>query len=318
MADKEKKVGAKKWLKVLGALVFVAVVVVAVILLIPANTYSMIEALQANEKTFLLKDASYQIKYDDFANKIKTNDVLDYYSDEVDDVLIISQTMSEILTYYNEYMVFAEDNDTLSKNYKIINKNIKSADKIQKNIEIILDDALKLDDESTSYLQNSWIDFRIEFKNYLECYYNIFVSLNNCYQGCFEESITNNKASKYILNTINDYVYCIVNDFKVIISIDEKGDVSIGNYLYNSKGKVNHFENFVDKYIVDNTQIIEYQYDTLIINKFEKIEKFFTIYNETNFTEIINSISPVTNEITKTYPEITDTEGLYTTVKIFL
>ena len=97
-----KASGAKKWLIIFGILVLIAIVVVAVVLLIPANTYSMIEALQENESHFLLKDTKEKNDFNEFTLKIKGSTTLNYYTQEIEDVEIVE-------TYYDSDKVWVYD-----------------------------------------------------------------------------------------------------------------------------------------------------------------------------------------------------------------
>lgn len=318
-ANKSNNTGSRKWLVFTGALVFIAIIVVIVVLLIPANTSSMIETVQEASKTSFLTEAREKDKYNDFINRIKNNSNTNYYAKETEDLIVLSETLADVLVYYNGYIVFAKDNHTLSQNYKNIKDNLNKAMEMQENMNIQLDEVAKLTDSSATYLQNSWIDFRGTYYKWLESYKIAINSLNDCYQNCFDQSITNNLASTLILNTISDYVNVITNDFKLVVSADTKGDLTGKNYNYSSTGKIDFFNNFVDVNINDilnKNEIKNFNFDKNIQVKYQKINKFFELYNETNFYQVINSINA--NSIHKVYEGVEDSEGIYDAVKSFI
>lgn len=311
-----KASGAKKWLVIFGILVLIAVIVVGIVLFIPANTYSMIEALQENEAHFLMKDTEEQNDFNEFTIKLKSSEALSYYTEEINNVLVITDSLSDVLSFYNNYMVFAKSNKTLSSNTKSINKYISEANKIQKNIDNLLVETKKLDTEATSYLKNAWIDFRKEFVKYMDNYYKMFTSLYKCYQGCFDLSYSNNAASKRILNAVNDYVYCIMMDYKSVSANDKKDSLYQGNYSYTSSPKITWFKAFVDKCVVDNTEITTYLYTPSLQSDYAKYDTFFTTYKENDFRRMIKAIN--STDLTNPYGNVEDDANLFEAAKDFL
>ena len=317
MADSKdySATSGKKILFIIAVLVFIGVVITAIVLLIPTNKYSMVNALQENQQTFFLKDENEQSKFNSFTDKIKSNANINYYSDEINDIPVIASTMAQVLDYYNDYMVFAENNKVMTDNNKIINNKIELSVKIKNNINDILDKTTKLEVNSDSFLQNAWIDFRKEFNDYIKCYYDMFESLKNCYEGCFDVTLSNNKASHHVLQAANDYITCLNSDFNVLINVDRKGSIEQGNYMYKSHGKVEFFTAFVSNCIENNGEIIHYLISDALQQKYQKLDKFLQTYNETDYKTLINSIYP--SSITKTY-DVVDTEGLYVQAVAFL
>lgn len=317
--------GVKKWLIGFGVLVLIAVVIIGIVIFIPANTYSMIGALQENEEHFFLQDTNKN-KYEEFTSKIKdTSTISDgdensgdisYYSDEIDDVKMISEGLHNILSFYNNYIVFAKNNKTLSSNTKSINNFISEANSIQENMNNIIDQTKILEVKSSSYLKNSWIDFRKEFNKYVENYYKMFLSLSECYKECFDVSFSQNSASQRILDAANDYVYCIMNDYKIVVNNDKKDNIIQGSYSYVSHTKVVLFKNFVDKCIVDNTEITKYIYDEPTQEKYNNLDKFFRVYKETDFKKLISSAK--NDQILNTYTDVSDNNNLFEVAKNFL
>ena len=307
--------GAKKWLIIVGVIVLVAILIVAIVLMIPANTYSMIGSLKESEQTYFLKDDDERASYSKFVSKINSNNQTSYYYQEVKDIQSLSNSMSIVLGYYNDFIVFAKNNSVMSKNYKKIKNNITKAEKYQKNMDKIINNASNYESSSYTLIQNAMIDFRKEFESYMECYQNAIISLNNVYQGCFDVSYSNNTASKNILNAVNDYIYSIVNDYKVLVSSDRKGS-STSSYSYKSRYKISYFGNFVDDFLTNTNDIRNYMFNSSLQTKYEKIERFFTLYGEKDFKQLIATIN--NSGVQKTYTGIVDEDSVYSTVKNFL
>lgn len=316
MAKDYKASGAKKWLILFSFFMLVAVVVVGVILFIPANTYSMIESLQENEENFLFEDEKDKIHFENFTTKITSNATLSYYSNEIQNVEILVQSMSEVLGFYNDYLVFAKNNKTLSNSTKSINKYIANAKDLKKTIASLLEETEKLEVNSDTYLKNSWIDFRKNFTNYLENYYRLYISLSKCYENCFDESFNKNTASSTILGATNDYISVIISDYKILNTNDKKGSTTQGSYSYNSGNKINCFKLFVQNYLVNKSEILQYLYTASIQTKYEKIGKFFTVYNEMDFKNVIKNIND--SGISNPYTDVSDEENVFAIVKNFL
>ncbi len=317
--EKVYTTGNKKWLVILGVLVFLVIAVVIILMVIPANTSGMIETLQTTADTSFLKNQDERDKYEDFQNKIKNNSIVKYYSEEMSDIIIISDTLSDVMVYYNDFIAFADQNNVMKDNYKGIDESLKNAQENQKNLNNILTEIARLTETAASYLQNAMIDLRTEYYNWLNNYQQALERLSKCYEGCFKESVTSNLASTTILNTINDYVDVIKDEFKVIVSSDVKSNLSSSNYNYKSHNTVLYFESFVDNYISNKSEIRNYTFDKTIQEKYEKISKFFELYEENNFYEVLASISSSSDGvISKVYSGVNDKEGLYNTVKDFL
>ena len=308
----------KKWLAIFGVLVLVAIIVVVVILVIPANTYNMVETVKTASETSFLTNSAEKNNMNDFKAKVSSNEKMKKYQQEINDMMILASSVSNIMIFYDDYIPVAEDNKVMSDNYKRVKNNLEESFDNQKNMNVILDNIAKLTDNSESYLKNNLIDFRNEYYLWVENNYEAMIGLANCYQGCFSESITTNKASGIILNTVNDFMCAIKNDFAVLVKLEVKGHYS--EYSYKSSGKISTFSNFVDVYLGNNqTDIIKYNFDQSIKTKYDKISEFFTVYNEPNLYAVVNSISSAAgNPITKTYENVSDTKGLYGTVKSFI
>lgn len=313
--------GAKKWLIMVGAFVLFVIIVVAIFLLIPANTKSMTDSLASSTKNFFIVNDESEEKYDEFATKITTGTSgISFYSTELNDCKTLNESIYRIENFYNNYMLFAKKNNTLSSNYKTIQNNISKAQKYKKNMEKTISETLSLSEPGQTVLHEKMIVFRENFYNYANSYLKAFTALNKCYQKCFDESFSKNKASDYILTAANDYLYCIVEDYQKTIESDKSGYVNSATYVYTDTEhqRIYKLKQVTQSYLTSpsTTDIGNYTLTPSVQEKYSKIEKFFGVYKEKDFKAIIASIDSAGN-ITKTY-DVEDSENLYSTVKTFL
>ncbi len=309
-----KASGAKKWLIIVGILVLIAIIVVVIVLCIPANTHSAIERLKQFSQSSFLESETEQVKYSKVEQKIAAS-TIDYYGTELDDIRVLSDGINDVLDYYDEFLVLATDNKVLSKNYKTIKNNLEDAMDYQRSLNDYMNEISNLSDNSDSHLRNLWIDFRVTFTDYLSCMADVVDALNNCYQGCFDVNLANNLASTIILNTIDDYMSVIVTDFKEIVDTDKKNTTS-RDYSYLSHGKITLMHSFVEGYIVDDSDIVEYNFSESLKSSYQKLNSFFELYNQDNLVDVIDSIETGGN-ITLTFQQ-EDSDGVYAAIKEFI
>lgn len=315
--NKDYKVGgAKKWLILIGALVLIAIIVTVIVIFIPANTSDAIDRLRQSSQTSFLENVREKENYDKLESKIETS-VVRYYTTELQDIRILSESVNQMLDFYYEYIPMAKDNATLSKNYKKIKDNLENAVNHQQDMNEYISEAILLEDDADLHIQNLWIDFRVSYSQYLTCMTNAIDALNNCYQGCFSLTLTNNDASSLILNTVDDYLSVISQEFDYLTQTDTKGHTTIQNYKYQSHGKIVFFSSFVNNYIVDENEIMNYYFDNTLQSKYNLLNEFFVTYNQKNLTEVIKSIDSNTLEITLTFDNL-DSKGIYDAVKAFI
>lgn len=306
--------GAKKWLIIVGILVLIAIIVVVIVLCIPANTYSAVERLKQFSQSSFLESETEQTKYNSVEEKISAS-TIDYYSQELADIEVLGDSINNVLDYYDEFLVLATDNNILSRNYKTIRNNLEDAMDYQQSLGGVMDEIIELSNNSDSHLRNLWIDFRVTFTDYLSSMTSVIDALNNCYQGCFEVNLANNLASTIILNTIDDYLSVITADFNRVVNVDEK-NTTIRDYNYASHGKITLLNSFVNKYIVDDSDIVEYNFSGSLKSSYQKINSFFTLYNQENFVSVIESMDTNGN-ITLTFQQ-EDSDGVYDAAKEFM
>ena len=309
-----KSSGTKKLVTIIGVLAFIAIIVVIIVLSIPANTYGAVERLNEASQSSFLENESEKTRYEKSETKI-AGSTKNYYNQEVQDIKVLSGSINKILDYYNEYLILADDNKVFSKNYKIIKNNLEDANTYQDEMNNYLIELNNLNDNSDSHLQYLWIDFRQTFSTYLSSITSAIDALNNCYQGCFNNTFTNNLSSTNILNTIDDFLIVISNEFNTLVETDLK-NYTQKDYNYQSHGKIILLDNFVNNYIVNDGEITRYYFDESLQTKYNKINSFYQTYNLTNFTTVIESIED-DGKISLTFQQ-QDTDGIYSTVKEFL
>ena len=310
--------GAKKWLITVGGFVLFVIIVVGIFLMIPANTKGMTETLASSTENFFIVKDENEEKYDNFATKITSTSELSFYSNELNLTKILNQNIYDVEYFYNNYMIFAKKNNTLSSNYKTIQSNISKAQKYKNKFIKTINETLSLEEVGLTVLHEKIIVFRENFYNYINCYQKAFVALSKCYDKCFEDSFIKNKASKYFLMTTNDFLSCIVENYKETIESDQSGLINQATYRYNAKIRIQKLDNFLSIYNPEGSiEIQNYAYNPGIQNRYEKIERFFTVYKEKDFKKIISSIN-YDGTITNPYSGVEDTEYLYSAAVNYL
>lgn len=314
--NKDYKVGSpKKWLVAIGILVLIAIIVVIIVLCVPGNTYSAVERLRKASQTSFLRSQTEQANYARFRQKIGATVTLGYYAIELEDIQTTVEVTNKVIDFYDDYLVLATDNKTLSRNYKTIRNNFEDAQEAQEDMNGFIADGLNLQDNSETYLKNIYIDFRGAYVDYISSMTKAIDALSNCYQGCFIDNLSNNLASTLILNSVDNYLTVITGDYAELVDKDVKGG-NFDSYEYETTGKITAYSEFVDSYILNRQEIVEYNFNTSLQDKYQTINSFFEVFAQTDFVSVIDSIDDELN-ITKTF-EVEDSSGIYDTVKTFL
>ncbi len=319
-ANKDYKAGgAKKWLIIVAILVLIAIIVTVIVILIPANTSDAVDRLRQSSQTSFLENQREQENYDELETKVETS-MVRYYSQELQDIRTLSGSVNQMLDFYYEYLPFAEDNNVFSDNYHAIKDNLENAVNYQQDMNEYISEAINLEDDADLNIQNLWIDFRLSFSNYLGCMSGAIEALNNCYQGCFNSTLSNNIASSTILNTVDDFLSVITDEFEQLTQTDVKGHTTVGgqSYSYESHGKVLYLSAFVENYIINDSDIMQYNFNSDLQSKYRLINRYFETHNQSNFVSVIDSISndaPYNITLTFSNP---DSEGIYDAVKAFI
>ena len=314
--NKDYKVGSpKKWLVAIGILVLIAIIVVIIVLCVPGNTYSAVERLRQASQTSFLRSQTEQANYTRFRQKIGATVTLGYYALELEDIQTTVEATNKVIDFYDDYLVLATDNKTLSRNYKTIRNNFEDAQEAQEDMNGFIADGLNLQDNSETYLKNIYIDFRGAYVDYMTSMTKAIDALSNCYQGCFIDNLSNNLASTLILNSVDNYLTVITGDYAELVDKDVKGG-NFDSYEYETTGKITAYSEFVDSYILNRQEIVEYNFTASLQDKYQTINSFFEVFSQTDFVSVIDSIDDELN-ITKTF-EVEDSSGIYDTVKTFL
>lgn len=314
--SKDYKVGSpKKWLVAIGILVLIAIIVVIIVLCVPGNTYSAVERLRQASQTSFLRSQTEQANYTRFRQKIGATVTLGYYALELEDIQTTVEATNKVIDFYDDYFVLATDNKTLSRNYKTIRNNFEDAQEAQEDMNGFIADGLNLQDNSETYLKNIYIDFRESYVDYISSMTKAIDALSNCYQGCFIDNLSNNLASTLILNSVDNYLTVITGDYAELVDKDVKGG-NFDSYEYETTGKITAYSEFVDSYILNRQEIVEYNFTASLQDKYQTINSFFEVFSQTDFVSVIDSIDDELN-ITKTF-EVEDGSGIYDTVKTFL
>ena len=291
MAEKKDyTTGSRKWLIILSVLVLVAIIAVVIVLLVPGNTYSMVEVLHSHSTTSFLNvdNTSERENYDKL--KAEFDIAVTGYKQEVEDIETLSQTINNVLDFYDEYTIFAKNNGTLTQNYKSIKSNLNKASRLQDDMNEEIVTLISLSDNSDTYQRNAWIDLRVIYVDWLESMQNAITRLNTCYQNCFDPSLTNNTASTLVLNAVDDYISVITDDFNDLIENDQKSS-SIESYNYTMNGRIKLFEAFVNARLT-STNFVNYIFYQRIKNFYDDVNQFYTVYSQEDFKYLLDSIAP--------------------------
>lgn len=291
MAEKKDyTTGSRKWLIVLSVLVLVAIIAVVIVLLVPGNTYSMVEVLHSHSTTSFLNvdNTSERENYDKL--KAEFDIAVTGYKQEVEDIETLSQTINNVLDFYDEYTIFAKNNGTLTQNYKSIKSNLNKASRLQDDMNEEIVTLISLSDNSDTYQRNAWIDLRVIYVDWLESMQNAITRLNTCYQNCFDPSLTNNTASTLVLNAVDDYISVITDDFNDLIENDQKSS-RIESYNYTMNGRIKLFEAFVNARLT-STNFVNYIFHQRIKNFYDDVNQFYTVYSQEDFKYLLDSIAP--------------------------
>lgn len=323
MADKNQNSGSgKKILGFLGVMVLLAIVAVLVVISIPPKTTSALDLLNtASTKSFMMSSKE-ELGLEEFKTKIESNATINNYfkelPKEMEDVYTISISLADVLDFYGDYVVFMKKGNAFKDNYKEIKVSLTSAMMKQRKLNEILDKADALGQESYSYLQDAWVDFREVFADWLEEYSDAIDALRKSFKGSMGKASVNNLASIMILDTIADYTEVLSEDFESLVEEQRKNPNAV-EYTYSLQGKVKGFKDFTAKYL-SNNDIKNFKFDSTISAYYENLNRFYEIYDETDMINAISSIKYNSSKavVTKTYEGVTDPEDVYMAVKTFL
>lgn len=317
--EEGKKTFNKKWLIAIAILVLIAIIVVTIVLCLPGNPKSAIEALKKEEKNGLLQNAETQSLYDNF-QQVVADSTINKYGKEMYDVEKILGSIEIIVEKYTDYAVFFEENEYFYDNYKPLTNSLNEIENyktaIISELQVVKS---KYNKDSTDFLRNSWIIIRQNFVNMLDKYTTAFTSYRDIFLNCYDGT-EQNLASKLMVNAVTDYTTVLRDKFKWLAQ-EDTAEKNFSQYNYTNITISLAYITFVDK-IEDSlsNDIYNYYFDQSVSQKYQKINDFYSVYNQKNFYQVISSaylgIGNIT--FTKTFEGINDTEGAYSALKDFL
>ncbi len=312
--------GGKKWLIAIALIVLVAIVVVVVLICIPPNTYNAVQTLnRTTQSSFLVKSPTDKENFNDLKNKLGAGEKFNVYQKEMEDYALITDSIYNILDFYNDNLIFASSNKNLKKNFKPIKNNLNDAKAIQGRLSSAL---VKMKDiaRDTDSMRNAIIDFRNEFVKWLKANQKAFVALNSAYSGSMGNILENNLASRIILNTADEMLSELIAKIELANDFDKKG-ASLDKNYYKAEAMTGLFTDFVNKNIKnENSAIKNYYFDEAIQTNYQKFDKFIKTYPKDALSQVIESVRKENGKIvfTKTFEGVEDADGVYNTVKILL
>ncbi len=321
MSNKEYSAGgAKKWLIIIGGVALVAILIVVILMAIPPNTYNAVQTLYRTTNSSFLVSKSERNEYDIYENRIFNTPELNYYSTEVEDTRNLADSVTKVLNFYTNYLAFADSNKNLKKNYKIIKNNLNEANEHKENIMSLINEANHLDDTAITYMQNMVVDIRSEFIAWLKSNAMAFKGLGDGCIGSLGQTVENNLAFQISTSAVADSLNVVIKDFDSLAEKDKKGSLR-QDYLFEITTKINYFGHVVDQYLVNKGDINNYYFDKIISNKYQLIYKFYSVYHEENFENVIASVQSVAGgnySFDKIYENVNDEENVYDALKAYL
>lgn len=317
--EEEKKKFNKKWLIVIAILVLIAIIVVTIILCIPGNPKSAVEALKKEEKSGLLQNSTTQSLYDNFEQVVAESSISSY-SQEMQDVETILLNIEVIVDKYTDYAIFFEENEYFYDNYKPLTNSLNEIQNYKSEIVSELETVKnEYNKDSSDFLRKSWINVRENFVNMLDKYCTAFSTYRDIFLNSYF-GLEQNLASSLTVNAVSDYLSVLRDDFKDLGKKDT-ADKNFTDYSYSNRVITIAFDTFVTKTEQEiSGDINNYYFDETISQKYEKINSFYSVYNQKNLYQVISSAYLNIDTITfvKVFEGITDNEGTYLALKEFL
>lgn len=293
------KVKTKKWIIVLSVLVAIAIAVTLIIVLLPKDYKRIISMTQEHCESIYLKKNKDEELYKNFQDKI---DLVykDSYGVESDTVHSVLDSLGEVVDFYSEYIVFAENNKYFQKSYKPIVKGFENVSKYEDEMrKIVVDVNSKLGNQDNTFIASAWQKFKEYFQNYLKAYSKVISSLNNIFENCITDGIIQNEMTSLVLDTVDDYLDSIASDFD------------------SSKTKVEYFTKFISYLQYPNGRAIlaRFNFDGELQDSIKLVQNFSKFYQDSNLKTLIDSV----NDSGFTFQGSEDeTTGILETSEMFL
>ena len=186
-----EKIKSKKWIIVLSVVILVAIAITLIIVFLPKNVSNAVERTNTQTQSMFLKQDKNKKLYKDFQTKITNIEAINkVYGQETQNVYTLTLAVNQIMDFYNDYIVFAEDKSTFQSNYGVIMKNYDVANTEQKKMEdVIVKVMQELGDQDNTFFESYWKEFRGYYVKYLNCYVTVINSLCEIYKDCVPNGI---------------------------------------------------------------------------------------------------------------------------------
>ncbi len=252
---------SKKWIIALAVLVLIAIGVVFVVVFLPKNTSNAIKQTYAQKETMFLRSNDDEKMFASFERKVQLN--ASEYSGEIGCARKITVTLNNIIDFYSENIVFAQDNSTFQSNYNLIMDNYANANNYQARMTEKLVEVYNKVDSSSTFTAGAWEEFRNIFASYVKCYASAIEGLNNVYRDCVTDGVMHNHLTFLVLDTVDDYLDVISKDFT------------------KQRYVVNYAYTFVNTYLVaDSTNLSRYKFDETLQERVKLVNSFSDVYGK--------------------------------------
>lgn len=289
MAEKKSGGKLKKLLIFTIVLAVIGGVVLALVLAFSRGNTTTIDRLNSLSTTMVTDNEDTKASYKAMQDKIASTAGVSYYETEIKDFYDLSESLDDVVDFYNEYYVFAKDNKIREKQSKKITKSIRNIKSNQKELKEFLVKSKTI--ETQSHLQNLWIDYRAKYIEQFKNYQKLFVSLNKVYHGCLGETFAVSNASRNVFDCVDSYMVVIAQDLTALSQQDVKGNKE-SDYTYTLSAKIEAFGEFCSSYVEDDDSVQMYYYSPYYQTLHNRVAKFESLTGD-DFEEVIKSVEEV-------------------------
>ena len=282
----ERKLFNKKWLIALAILVLIGIVVTMVFVFLPKDIKKAVNKVYQTEKTMFLQNDEEDRLFEQFTAKLS---VTPSYKQEASCAREVAEAVHEIIYFFNQNLVYAQDNNVFQDNYAHIMNGLDKSIASQKKMNTILKEVSdKIETGSISNLRTAWREFRKVYVDYLSGCSEAISSLTIVYSNCLPQGLRHNQFTFNVFDGANAYLSYIIEDFDYMVKNDIKE--STEGVSFNGLSKVAKFKDFTANYITNQIPITNYNFSNALQDYVQKIEAFEEIY-QSNLAEVIKSIT---------------------------
>ncbi len=194
----------------------------------------------------------------------------------------ISVILSNMTAFYDSQLVFAQDNNTFQSKYHQIMDGYNNASNYQVEMNSILTEVYDKVNASSTFTEGAWQDFSKIYVKYFNSYKSALQGLSYVYTDCIPGGVQHNDLTIKILETINNYLDVIYEEFNEGLD---------GLVSTQTSYVINYASTFITKYIVNSTSpISNYKTSETLKNKLSLVNKFEETFDKT-ITDVIKSIT---------------------------